>query len=131
MVVAVLGCRLQRFGRLPASDNGLPRLFDHPEFDRRDAGLEHAVGRHRNAIHGKAAKGALERVEGHAGVDQGAKHHVAGGAGKAIEIERRHVWSVSALKLKKRPAPRITWSSSVIPSTRPASLSRAVSTRSA
>jgi hypothetical protein len=75
-------------------------VFGNAELERRDPGLEHTIGGDREAIHRQAAERLLNVREGHAGVDERAQNHVAGGAGKAVEVERLHVSRFPALKLK-------------------------------
>ncbi len=66
------------------------RTVDHPELGGRHAGAEHAVGRDVAAVDGQAAQRRTQPVERHAGVEQRAENHVAGGAVEAVEIEDSH-----------------------------------------
>lgn len=55
----------------------------------------HACARHPLDPNGigsnrQASQGAPHFAEGHAGIDERAEQHVAGGAGKAVEIENLH-----------------------------------------
>ena len=66
------------------------RVLVHAKLHRRHAGLEHALHRDGEPVHGQAAQGALHLLERHTGVDQRAENHVAGGAGKTVEVQRLH-----------------------------------------
>ena len=59
----------------------------HPELRRRHTGPEHAVGGDGVAVEGQAAQSAPQIVERQPGIDERTKHHVAGDAGKAVEVQ--------------------------------------------
>ena len=59
----------------------------HSELGRRHARPEHAVGGDGVAVERQAAEGAAQIVERQAGVDERTEHHVAGNAGKAVEVQ--------------------------------------------
>jgi hypothetical protein len=62
------------------------RVLVDAELGRRDAGAQHALRVHVSIAQGEAAERALQLVERQAGVDERTERHVAGDAGKAVEI---------------------------------------------
>jgi len=63
--------------------------LNEAELDRGDAGARDAIGRNgeRLVAERQAAQCAPQRLERQAGVDERAKHHVAGHARETIEVE--------------------------------------------
>src|SRR5688572_4518803 len=100
------------------------------EFGRGDAGLHDLVGRHVPALDAKAAERGLQPLQRQAGIKQSAEDHVAGGAGKAVEIQDLQDISPASRKLNQRPSPRITWSRTLIPINSPAATIRSVNATS-
>ena len=69
---------------------GLPTVLDllvHAELSGRDAGTEDTGGADVHAVESQAAEGALQFVKRQAGVEERAERHIAGDAGKTIEIQ--------------------------------------------
>ena len=83
--VAVVRVRMAR-GRCSCVRAVALRL-DEPELRGRHAGPQHAVRRESVARDHQAAERRLEFGQRQTGVEQRAEHHVARGAGEAIEVE--------------------------------------------
>jgi hypothetical protein len=62
--------------------------LDEPELRGRDPGAQDAVGRDRPVVDRQAAEGPAELVERKAEIEQGAEHHVARHARKAVDVKR-------------------------------------------
>jgi hypothetical protein len=63
------------------------RVFEYAELGGRQAGSQHSFSVDVTVAHGQAAKRPPQLVEWQSGIDERAKRHVAGNAGKAIEIQ--------------------------------------------
>ncbi len=59
------------------------------------------------AVHREAAERLLQRGHRQAGVEQGAKHHVAGDAREAVEVQEPAHSFPNSLKLQYRASPRM------------------------
>jgi len=59
----------------------------HEKARGRDAGPQHPFRADVVARHGQTAESFLEALERQTGIDQGAKHHVAGDSRETVEIE--------------------------------------------
>jgi hypothetical protein len=76
----------------------------HAEFGGADAGPRHGLRPDCIRGNGQAAEGATDICERNAGVDQRAKHHVAGRSGKAVEVEDpQNQLILSAISLRQLP----------------------------
>ena len=70
---------------------GSNRFFaDDTEFRRPDACTDDLLRPHRFGCNGETPESTADVVERHAGVDQGAEHHVTGGTREAVEVQNPH-----------------------------------------
>src|SRR5262245_39403540 len=75
----------------------------HAELGRRDARPEHLLG---GDVPPQAAQRVLQPLEREPGVEERAERHVAGDAGKTIEIQQPHSAPIS-FRLQYRVSPRM------------------------
>ena len=62
------------------------RRLVHTELGGRDAGAQHALGRHRAVLDRQAAKRGTQAVDWQAEIEQRAEEHVARGAGETVDV---------------------------------------------
>jgi hypothetical protein len=62
-------------------------LLDDSELRGGDTGAQHPLGRHFVPGHRQTAQRPLQLGERQTGIQHGAEHHVAGNAGKTIQVE--------------------------------------------
>jgi hypothetical protein len=102
----------------------------HVQVRRGDARSQHACDVER-VIDAQAAERVVQRVERQAGIETRRQQHVAGRAGKAIEIHHpRHARASVCLIEKYLASARMMWSSRSMPRSDPAAESRRVSAMS-
>jgi hypothetical protein len=70
--------------------SGSRTVLVHAELCRGQARAQHAIGVHVRVAERKAPESPAQIVERQAGVEQGAERHVAGDAGKTVEIQHAH-----------------------------------------
>src|SRR5258705_8331748 len=82
-------------------------VFYHDELRGRDSSSQHPLGTNVIAVHRQAAERRLQLGHRQAGVEQGAKHHIARDAGKAVEVQEPAHSFPNSLKLQYRASPRM------------------------
>ncbi len=82
-------------------------LDDHLDACGRDARARHPLALEAVALQGKGAKSPLEVREREPKIDERAKHHVARGPRRTIEVHNPAHRMPLCFRLTKRPAPRM------------------------
>lgn len=83
------------------------RVLMDQEFRGGDPRAEHALGVDVIAADGQAAERAAQIFERQSRVEQGAKRHVSGNTGKAVEVQDPAHSCPISLKLQYRASPRM------------------------